>query len=169
VFPESAGRLSPVEESLTFLELLSIKIHLQPSFAHYDHDVLPDIGLKDVGEVVLTRAYDDSQALVRPAVDQEPVSLADGQIVEDAARYLDGLEKVNPELEFDLDRLYKLLRIEKKAMNPGISLNPGKLFEPIIWFFALIFKIFVRLVSLLISGGGSEPTDRGKKQKAAAK
>mgnify|MGYP000205178475 CR=1 FL=1 len=47
--------------------------------------MLPGIGLQGVGEVVLSGTDDDAQALVRPAVDQETVALAGGQVVEDAA------------------------------------------------------------------------------------
>ena len=87
---------------LTSLELVSIQIHFQPSFAHDYGDVLPDTGLQDVREVVLARSEDDSQAQVRPAVDQETVSLSGGELVEDAA----GLAfcGLNPCLERDRSR-----------------------------------------------------------------
>lgn len=92
------------------------------------------------------------------------------QIVEDAANYLDGLEKVNPEIAYDLDRLYKQLKIEKQALSPAAAFNPGKLFEPVVWFFTLIFRVFLRLVGLLIARGSQTgAASERKSQKAAVK
>ncbi|MFH1070037.1 MAG: hypothetical protein V1794_10505 [Candidatus Glassbacteria bacterium] len=92
------------------------------------------------------------------------------QIVEDASKYLDELEKANPEIENDLQRLYRQLRIEKQNLTAGASFNPGRLFEPVIWFFTLIFRVFVRLLGIFLSRGADTESRSGRKnQKVTVK
>jgi hypothetical protein len=90
------------------------------------------------------------------------------QIEEWTTQQLEEIEKLYPEISFGLERLYQILRIEKKEVVSG-TLSLGKLFEPIYWFFALIFKLFIRLIAAIVTRGGKTAKETGKKAKAAAK
>jgi len=87
------------------------------------------------------------------------------RITEMVTSKLKGVEDINPEISIDLEGLYRLLRIERKQAS-GASFNPGKLFEPIVWFFGLIFRGFIRvavmLFGLLGSASKSSPTAGAK-------
>lgn len=77
---------------------------------------------------------------------------------------LDGVEKANPEIAFDLDGLYRLLKLERQQ-GVGAQFNPGKLFEPIIWFFGMIFRGFIKLAGMLAGGISSARKDSGDSAK----
>ena len=73
------------------------------------------------------------------------------QIAESVIQQLEGIEKVNPEISFDMERLYQVLHIEKKEIVSSSGVNVGKMLEPVIWFFSMIFKLFIKLISVVIS------------------
>lgn len=61
---------------------------------------------------------------------------------------LEAVEKKNPEIAKDINSLYVVLNLERKiAKTEGSSM--GKLFEPVIWFFSFIFRLFVSLIIML--------------------
>ncbi len=70
------------------------------------------------------------------------------QISDMVSNKIHGVEKTNPEIAYDLEGLYRLLKIERKQAG-GSDFNPGKLFEPIIWFFGLLFRGFIRLAAII--------------------
>ncbi len=70
------------------------------------------------------------------------------QITAMVTNNIQGIEKINPELVFDLESLYRLLKIERKQ-DGGLDFNPAKLFEPIIWFFGLLFRGFIKLAGII--------------------
>jgi|GEM_PF-2326119 hypothetical protein len=89
------------------------------------------------------------------------------QIQEQTTQQMDEIEKLYPEISDDLEHLYPILRIEKKEVVG--ALNLGKLFEPVYWFFALIFKLFIRLIIAVVTRGGGAAQEDSKQAKTAAK
>ena len=83
------------------------------------------------------------------------------QIEEWTTQQLEEIDKLYPEISFGLERLYKVLQIEKKEVVTG-TLSLGKFFEPIYWFFALIFKLFIRLVTAFATRGEKTAKESGK-------
>ena len=83
------------------------------------------------------------------------------QIEEHTTQQLEEIDKLYPEISHDLESLYQILRIEKKEVVVGV-LSLGKLFEPIYWFFALIFKLFIRLISVIAVRGSAPAKKPGK-------
>jgi hypothetical protein len=70
------------------------------------------------------------------------------QIKDEVPERLEAMEKKNPEIAKDINSLYVVLNLERKiAKTEGSSM--GKLFEPIIWFFSLIFRLFISLIIML--------------------
>lgn len=90
------------------------------------------------------------------------------KIEEWTTQQLEEIEKSYPQISDDLERLFLILRIEKKEIVVG-TLNLGKLFEPVYWFFALIFKIFLRLITAVVTRGGKTSQEAGKRAKNGAK
>lgn len=90
------------------------------------------------------------------------------KIQEPTSQQLEEIEKLYPEISDDLERLYQILRIEKKEVVDGI-LNLDKLFEPLYWFFALIFKPFIRLIIAVVTRGGGAAQEAGKQVKTTTK
>lgn len=70
------------------------------------------------------------------------------QLEEEILNRLEGLEKRFPELHPRLDPLYGLLQVERRKKRAGGAGGLGLLFDPIIWFFTLFFKVFVALVMI---------------------
>ena len=83
------------------------------------------------------------------------------QIEEWTTQQLEEIEKLYPDIAFGLERLYKILQIEKKEVVHG-TLSLGKFFEPIYWFFALIFKLFIRVVTAFVSRREKTAKETGK-------
>ncbi|OGG06703.1 MAG: hypothetical protein A3F83_07570 [Candidatus Glassbacteria bacterium RIFCSPLOWO2_12_FULL_58_11] len=73
------------------------------------------------------------------------------QIADSVIQQLEGIEKVNPEIGYDMERLYQVLHIEKKEIVSSSGVKVGKMLEPVIWFFSMIFKLFLKLISVVIS------------------
>lgn len=59
---------------------------------------------------------------------------------------LEQLERYNPDLEHDLDQLYRLFKLPRERKEQG-NVFVFKLFEPIIMFFVWFFKLFLRLAT----------------------
>jgi len=90
------------------------------------------------------------------------------QIEEWTTKQLEEIEKLYPEISFGLERLYQMLRIEKKDVVAG-TFSLGKLFEPVYWFFALIFRLFIRLITATVARGGKTDSKTGRQAKTTAK
>ncbi|HUU29749.1 MAG TPA: hypothetical protein VM123_18245 [archaeon] len=87
------------------------------------------------------------------------------EITNDVLDRLEFIEKINPEISKALDDLYAVLQLERRVSKFG-NIAFGKLFEPIIWFFSMIFKVFLRLIITIATRQvpkGAENSGKGSK------
>ena len=89
------------------------------------------------------------------------------RLTEEVSEQLVNIEKINPEIENDLNRLYTMLGLERKKQQT-FAFNPLKLFEPALLFFGWIFNIFIRIV-MAIASRTSRPAEENEKKKADVK
>ncbi len=89
------------------------------------------------------------------------------KLTEEVSEQLVKIEKINPEIESDLNRLYTLLGLERQKQETFLF-NPLKLFEPALLFFGWIFNIFIRII-MAIASRTSRPAQENNKKKANVK
>jgi len=73
---------------------------------------------------------------------------------------LEQIERANPDLSADIDQLYKVFHVQK-VRRETMQLGLLKIFEPIVFFFTWVFKLFLRVFS---GGAAAAPAPKNDRR-----